>query len=247
MPANQLLTVMLANPQLGNSPAPIEDGSVVPVNAIAALAAGQHSQIPLLVGNTKDEGTLFAGLFGTLNGTGISGFKPNDYERFTLQYDFNPNAPGSLTEADLISAPYLPVTALPFGWNALSAFVTNLIFTGPIVPQLNSLSAQQLAQTWYYRFDWSQAPAPFDTVYGATHALDLPFLFGNFGPSALSFAYGTANQPGREALSEAMMDSLAAFARTGNPNHAGLGVTWPNWPGKLVFDATQTQLETSVP
>lgn len=247
MSADRLLSVMLANPQLGNSPAPIEDGAVVPLNAVAALAAGQHSQIPLLVGNTKDEGTLFAGLFGTLNGSGVSGFKPNDYERFTLQYQFNPDAPGSLREADLISAPYLPVTALPFGWNALSAFVTNLIFTGPIVPQLNSLSAQQLAQTWYYQFDWRQAPAPFDTVYGATHALDLPFLFGNFGPSALSFAYGKANQPGREALSGAMMDSLAAFARTGNPNHASLGVSWPNWPGRIVFDATQTQLATSVP
>lgn len=245
--ADQLLTTMLANPQLGNSPAPIEDGSVVPVNSIAALAAGQHSQLPLLVGNTKDEGTLFASQFGALTGSGVSGFKPNDYERFTLQYQFNPDAPGSLSEADLISAPYLPVTAVPFGWNALSAFATNLIFTGPIVPQLNSLSAQQMAQTWYYRFDWNKAPAPFDTVYGATHALDLPFLLGNFGTSALSFAYGTANQPGREALSGAMMDSLAAFARTGNPNHAGLGVAWPNWPGKIVFDASLTQLQTSVP
>lgn len=247
MPAATLLSVMLANPQLGNAPAPIEDGTVLPVNAVAALAAGQHSKIPLLVGNTKDEGTLFAGLFGTVTGSGASGFKPNDYDRFGLQFNFDPDAPGSLTEADLISAPYLPVDAVPFGWNALSAFATNSIFTGPIVPQLDSLSAQQKAQTWYYRFDWNEAPAPFATVYGATHALDLPFLFGNFGANAFSFAYSTANAPGRTALSAAMMDSLAAFARTGNPNHPGLGVSWPNWPQRLVFDATPTQLQNTVP
>ncbi|RYE55081.1 MAG: hypothetical protein EOP20_10910, partial [Hyphomicrobiales bacterium] len=146
-----------------------------------------------------------------------------------------------------IDTAYLPVTALPYGWNALSDFATTSIFTGPIVPQLNSLSAQQLAQTWYYRFDWNEEPVPFNTVYGATHALDLPFLFGNFGTSVFSFAFSADNKPGRVALSNAMMDSLTAFARTGNPNHAGLGVTWPNWPRRLVFDATATQLQTTAP
>ncbi|HEY9239143.1 MAG TPA: carboxylesterase family protein, partial [Burkholderiaceae bacterium] len=244
--ANQILTVMLANPQLGNAPAPIEDGTVLPVNSIAALAAGQYRHVPVLAGNTKDEGTLFANLFGTVTGSGIPGFKPNDYDRFALQYNFNPDAPASLTEADLINAAYLPVTATPFGWNALSAFAANSIFLGPVVPQLNSLAGQQPTQVWYYRFDWNEEPVPFNTVYGATHALDLPFLFGNFGPSVFSFAFSTANRPGREALSDAMVRSVAAFAKTGNPNHAGLGVTWPNWPARLVFDASPTQLQIKV-
>jgi hypothetical protein len=50
---------------------------------------------------------------------------------------------------------------------------------------------------------------PFDTVYGAAHGMDLPFLFGNFGPSTYSYAFSTANAPGRVALSNAMMDTLA--------------------------------------
>ena len=37
-----------------------------------------------------------------------------------------------------------------------------------------------------------------------------------------------------------MMKSLAAFAKSGDPNNASLGVTWPVWPGKLLFDATKT-------
>jgi para-nitrobenzyl esterase len=241
--ANQVLTVMLANPQLGNSPAPIADGNVVPANALAAVTAGQYQKIPLLVGNTKDEGTLFAGLFGAYLGTGVSGFKPNDYDRFGLQFNFNTDAPGSLTEADFINPAYLPVTALPSGWNAMSAFVGDSIFITPLPPQLNALTAQQPGQVWYYRFDWNEEPAPFNTVYGATHGLDVSFAMGNFSKSVASYAFSTANKPGREALSDAMLQSIAAFAKTGNPNHPGLGVTWPNYPAKLTFDASPTQLQ----
>jgi para-nitrobenzyl esterase len=36
------------------------------------------------------------------------------------------------------------------------------------------------------------------------------------------------------------MKSVAAFARTGDPNNAALGVSWPVWPAQLMFDATAT-------
>src|SRR5690606_35723446 len=85
--ADQLVTVMLANPQLGNARAVIEDGTVLPVNSRAAVAAGNFNQVPMLVGNTRDEGTLFANLFGLYNLTNVPGFKPNDYDRFALQFN----------------------------------------------------------------------------------------------------------------------------------------------------------------
>ena len=50
----------------------------------------------------------------------------------------------------------------------------------------------------------------------------------------------TANRPGRLELSDAMMKSLRAFARTGDSDNSAPGVAWPVRPGKLVFDATQT-------
>jgi para-nitrobenzyl esterase len=44
-----------------------------------------------------------------------------------------------------------------------------------------------------------------------------------------------------------MMDTLAAFARRGDPNSPqALGVTWPMWPAKLIFDATPTDTSISV-
>jgi para-nitrobenzyl esterase len=106
---------------------------------------------------------------------------------------------------------------------------------------LDTLKSQQ-NEVWYYRFDWDEEPAPFNDIYGAAHVFDLPFVFGNFGPSLFSnIAFSTANAPGRLALSQAMMASLGAFARTGDPNApAALGVTWTQWPSTLLFDATAT-------
>ena len=77
--------------------------------------------------------------------------------------------------------------------------------------------------------------------------VDLPFVFGNFGPSLFSnIANSTANKPGRLDLSDAMMKSMGAFARSGDPNNAALGVVWPAWPSKLIFDATPTSKSISV-
>lgn len=72
-------------------------------------------------------------------------------------------------------------------------------------------------------------------------------VFGNFGPSLFANVIAsTANQPGRLELSDAMMKSLAAFAKSGDPNNAALGVAWPAWPSKLIFDATPTAKSISV-
>lgn len=233
--ADKLLTIVLANPQLGNAPAPIEDGTILPVNSAAEVDAGRFNKMPMLIGNTRDEGTLFGG------------FKPSDYDRFGLQYNFNPDAPVTLTEADLIKASYLPVDQPLTGWKAWTNTLTNAIFLNILPPQVDSVAKYLPTKTWYYRFDWSQQVAPFNTAYGATHGLDTAFMFHNFGTGVFSFSFGEANRPGREALSDAMVGSLSAFARTGDPNHSGLGVTWPNWPRKIVLDASKTQLQNSAP
>ena len=53
-------------------------------------------------------------------------------------------------------------------------------------------------------------------------------------------------EAGRLALSDAMMRSIGAFARTGDPNNPALGVAWPTWPSMLLFDATPTAKAISV-
>ena len=64
---------------------------------------------------------------------------------------------------------------------------------------------------------------------------------GNFGPSLFGNVwFNEANKPGRLELSASMMATMSAFARSGDPNNNTLGVGWPAWPSRLVFDASPT-------
>lgn len=235
--AEDLLKVVIAKPQLGIVPGVIADGTVVPADPLAAITAGNYRQVPILAGNTRDEGKLFGSMVGA--------YKPNEYDRFTLQFTFKPDAQPTLTEADLLNAAFLPIDKQPGGWNAAAAMGSGMFLT-QAKRALDAVSAKQPKQVWYYRYDWDREPTPFDTVYGAAHALDVPFIFGNFGPSVFSFAWSKANAAGREELSDQMMRSIGAFARSGDPNDPSLSVSWPNWPATLVFDASDTQAQISV-
>ncbi|RYF61045.1 MAG: carboxylesterase [Comamonadaceae bacterium] len=226
----EILAISLAQSGLKEAPAMFPDGAVVPLDPHLEITRGNYRKVPMLASNTREEGKLF--------GAAIGAFKPSDYDRFTMEYNFDPNALATLTESDLLNAPFLPVDQPDTGWNTVSDLVTQGGFLPGLSTSMAALATQQPDCMWYLRFDWAQQPAPFDTVYGAAHAMDLPFWFGNFGRSSFSFGFSQANRIGREQLSSAMIRTLSSFARTGNPNHQGLGVAWPNWPATLVFDAS---------
>ena len=239
-PAATLLGTLLARGLTGSGPIP--EGTVLPTNPIAAIAAGNYNKVPILAGSTADEGKLFAP-FLTLFG-GPAGFVMNDADRFATMFDATQTS--AVTIDQVINAAYLPVNTPGTGWNARTGLLTAGFMDASRDNMLNTLRTQQ-ANVWYYRFNWAQEPAPWNDIYGAAHAFDLPFLFGNFGPSLFANALNSsANEPGRLALSATMMQSVAAFVHTGDPNNAGLGVTWPAWPAKLNFDATLTTKSISV-
>ena len=64
--ADAILTTVLTKlaPIGASGSGPIPDGTVVPTSAIAAIQAGQALKVPILAGNTRDEGKLFPTLFG---------------------------------------------------------------------------------------------------------------------------------------------------------------------------------------
>ena len=234
-----LTTALAKGLNTGN---PIPDGTVVPLDPIAAIAAGQHVNVPALIGNTRDEGKLFAGL---LPAFGLpAGYIVDDAARFLMMARFNPDAATTLTTADIVHAAYLPVATPVTGYDARTRLITQALFEANSQNLLSTLTAQQ-PKLWQYRFDWAQEAYPWNEVYGAAHAFDLAFLFGNFGPSVVGQVVGgDANRAGRLALSNAMMASLGAFMRTGDPNASALGAAWSPWPSKLLLDATPTALNT---
>jgi len=171
---------------------------------------------------------------------GVSGRLVTDEQLFDSHFSYDPDAAPTVTVDQWIPAAYLPVDQPVTGFTARTDFLNSLFFIPSRDNILGALKARQ-DEVWYYRFDWDEEPAPWNDIYGAAHAFDLPFVFGTFGPSLFSNVMNsTANRPGRLELSDAMMKSIAAFARNGDPNNAALGVTWPAWPAELVFDATPT-------
>jgi para-nitrobenzyl esterase len=217
---------------------PIPDGNVLPTDPIAAIRAGAYLKVPVLAGNTRDEAKLFPSLLTLSAGLGgVSGRLLDDATVFTIAFNYNPEGPATTTVAQWIPALYLPVDAPGTGFNAKTDLLNQYWFLALRNDVLGALKSQQ-ANVWHYQFDWDRQPAPFNDIFGAAHTVDLPFLFGNFGPSLYaSVWFDQANRPGRLALSAAMMKSVGSFARNGDPNDAALGVTWNPWPSQVLFDA----------
>lgn len=79
---------------------------------------------------------------------------------------------------------------------------------------------QGTADSYLYFFDW-YSPVHDDRM-GAYHTLDIPFVFYNMDIGASM----TGSAQERYQLGHVMSAAWAAFARTGNPNHADM----PHWP-----------------
>jgi para-nitrobenzyl esterase len=79
---------------------------------------------------------------------------------------------------------------------------------------------QNAAPTYKYLFTW-KSPA-LDGILGATHTLEIPFVFGTVDETAEI----VCNAPDRHEVSRQAMGYWVNFARTGNPNGSGLA-PWP--------------------
>ncbi len=103
-----------------------------------------------------------------------------------------------------------------------------------------------------YHFRWgalrddgsSVMPGSWGRRLGAFHTLEIPFFLGTDTVNGVMgwFLFSRKNEPGRRALSAAMMTAIARFIRTGDPNGPG-APSWPAWsndpggPKSLVLDA----------
>ena len=139
---------------------PIPDGHVVPVSPLSAIKAGKYTKVPVLIGNTRDEGKLFPSLFPLAGGVG-SGRLINDATVFDIAFNYNPEAPPQTTLEQWIPANYLPVTTPTTGFNAV-ADKLNQIFFGIGRQQVGAALTTQQSNVWSYRFDWDEVPEKFE-------------------------------------------------------------------------------------
>jgi para-nitrobenzyl esterase len=237
--AARIMEFLGLHAELRHAPLGIGDGVVLPVDVHQAFADGHFLHVPMIVGMTRDESKMLVD----------TALKGDAASRFAMMLNTQADQPPKLKISNLIS-PYLLPSFGPYLYNAYhSLFTTFLLHSvGNSIAKLTPYAPK----VYVYRFDWDRGPEPWKTVFGASHASDLPFVFGNFSTSLFSMNYSTANQPGRIALSQAMMQAIAAFIRTGDPNNPTLNVEWTAFGSKdgsgkkLLLDATDQRAELSV-
>jgi para-nitrobenzyl esterase len=203
------------------------DGTVLPVDFYGALKTGNYNKVPIILGTNKEETKLFL---------------LADPRFIPLRND------GSLF-MDLAKAELYELAARyqSDGWKVMA------------VDQLARILRSNADQpaVYAYQFLWgtggmkeSVIPFPYALLMGACHAMEIDFVFGTEAVSLGGYAFDERNRPGRVALSNAMMDYWARFARTGNPNRKGSGLPeWKPWsnaegsPKTILLDADFNNLK----
>jgi para-nitrobenzyl esterase len=190
---------------------PLVDGSSLPEPPLDAVRAGSAADVALLTGTTRDEWKLFGFMdpgVASLDEAGLA-------KRLSSQI---PEA-----EVEALVAAYRRPERSPADLHF--AIETDRVFRIPAI-RLAESQAVHCADTWMYRFDW-ESPS-MGGALGSCHALELPFVFGVLHEQGAELFAGSG--PEADALSENMMDAWLAFARNGDPSHAGLpGGRWDRY------------------
>jgi para-nitrobenzyl esterase len=188
------------------------DGTFIPMQPDAAWAAGAFNKMPIMTGNTHDDGNF---------GLGIT------------EYFASPQVPQTeaqyLARVPAAAQPLYPLSAYnnspseainAYGSDNQSCRTLHVVqVIGPQVP------------TYAYIFDYRNAPYHFPKMPGytpfATHTIDIQFLFPNYHGGQLGVNIDQATGMPRElnATERKLSDHLVAawtnFAKTGNPNGGG--------------------------
>ncbi|WP_164072983.1 carboxylesterase/lipase family protein [Stenotrophomonas maltophilia] len=186
---------------------PVLDEVVLPVHPFWPQAPAQSAAIPMVIGNTHDETRAFLG---------------NDPGNFALDWN---TLPAQLEKQQFVDL--LPSVVIEHYRRLYPHYTASEVFFAATtagrswrgaVEELEARARQPAtaAPTWAYQLDW---PSPVEEGrLRAFHTLDIPLVFDNAGlPTAR-----TGGGEDARALAATMSDALIAFARHGDPNHAGL-------------------------
>ncbi|MCR6476035.1 carboxylesterase family protein [Variovorax sp. ZS18.2.2] len=217
------------------------DGKVLP-KGIAVGLTPDYNKMPLMIGTTHRELPLLAAAMGFM-------MKPTQAELWKLA---NAKDPASVTSNQLID----PSKAASF---AQISEVANVIYDGLTDVNLTLLQRDN-KQIYRYNYEWNDMPQPWKDVFGATHASDVPTLFGNSmtdTPNAFHFLETPQNAKGRKALSDKFIDYTASFVRDGKPGQGESGdqMAWASWPSancsqcnkRMIFDTKSYMSNTDNP
>jgi len=175
---------------------PVIDGDVCDRTVLDAVREGRADEVPLVIGTTRDELSLFPDPRGdTL-----------DDERLGRWV--------TRLSPDLDPPHTLRAYREQLGTRATNRAVWDALRTDAFmrIPNLRVADAHAArgALTFVYRFDWEAARI------GAAHAVDIPFTFGTFDREGWAAAVGYDERA--EHLSTSIRRAWTTFATTGAPD-----------------------------
>jgi para-nitrobenzyl esterase len=192
---------------------PDVDGTVLTQPVKIALARGQFNRVPVIIGTNHDEYRLFVAGIQLLGGR-VTAANYHTMIASTLGV--------SAAIAGAIAAQY-PLSRYPSPPVALGAVGTDAIFACHALTAEQSLA--RYVPTYAYEFNDENAPElflpPAGFPYGAAHASELPYLFGQTAiPHPAGFSAAQLQ------LAAAMKQDWTNLAKTGIP-----AAGWPRFTG----------------
>ncbi|KJS08794.1 MAG: hypothetical protein VR73_04380 [Gammaproteobacteria bacterium BRH_c0] len=187
---------------------PVVDGVLITEPLYASAAPAQSADIPLMLGTTADEATIFTAAdpaWVTMDDTALEA---------RIVGMFGAEAGASILAHYRATYPDLKPMHL------LSAVMTDTMFTRRALRHADMKVAQQAAPVYVYKLTW-QTPVV-EGRLRSPHGLDMP-LFFNTVETARELL-GPGDEP--VVMGRAMSRAIAAFARTGKPDTD----EHPPWP-----------------
>ncbi|NMI06886.1 carboxylesterase/lipase family protein [Paenibacillus sp. SZ31] len=180
---------------------PVLDGVTLPQTPLQAVIEGAAQDIPVLIGTTLHEGSLF-----------IQPHIPYSPEIDMVQaVDFmTPDLENRAAIADSY-----PKTA-----DGQAQVMTDLYFWRSSVQY--AAAQQQHAPVWMYRFDWVMPEHPL--LHKSVHSIEMYFVFNTL--PALKYMNAEPDEAAAE-LALKVQDAWISFAKNGKPATAGLD--WPTY------------------
>jgi para-nitrobenzyl esterase len=188
---------------------PATGGGTLPLTPAQALWNGKLADIPMMFGTAENEGRPFTNHWAA--------FGPvTDPEVNSVIASHFPD------RVDRVMAAYPPGNAVS-PRERLAQIITDAMFTCQTTTFAQLATGITEAPTYLFEFDVPDLPASAEFGAGATHGLDLSYLF----PTSPSTQLTTT---ARETLSRAMIGYWTRFAATGDPGGTGAAGPSARWP-----------------